>query len=142
MKQSPVLIITYTPKKHDSVVFHAVFFHCLSSNLSVDHQHPILRISNMLRIAKLIMLRKCQPHRISYRINIKFGSNIERHKTKEETLYTSTLSPYKFSLWFSLLKTCAGYLFRELQAISSANIRIILSSGMPNRFTVLISKNK
>ena len=50
---------------------------------------------------------------------------------------TSTLSPYKLSLWFSLLKTCAGYLFLALQAISSANISMILSSGIPNRLTVL-----
>ena len=58
-----------------------------------------------------------------------------------ETKFTSTLSPYKLSLWFSLLKTWAGYLFRALQAISSANISIILSSGIPNLFTVLDKKS-
>lgn len=56
----------------------------------------------------------------------------------KNTELTSTLSPYKLSLWFSLLKTCAGYLFLALQAISSASMRIIRSSGIPNRFTVLI----
>lgn len=55
---------------------------------------------------------------------------------------TSTLSPYKLSLWFSLLKTCAGYLLRALQAISSANMRMILSSGIPSRFTVLNEQTK
>lgn len=63
-------------------------------------------------------------------------------KPKQVNQGTSTLSPYKFSLWFSLLKTCAGYLLRVLQAISSANINIILSSGIPSRFTVLDKMTK
>lgn len=57
-----------------------------------------------------------------------------------DTRLTSTLSPYKLSLWFSLLKTWAGYLFLALQAMSSASMSIILSSGIPSRLTVLEDK--
>ena len=57
------------------------------------------------------------------------------------TRLTSTLSPYKLSLWFSLLKTWAGYLFLALQAMSSASMSIILSSGIPSRLTVLGDKS-
>ena len=41
-----------------------------------------------------------------------------------------------------MLKTCAGYLFLALQAMSSASISIILSSGIPSRLTVLKNKKK